>query len=704
MLAEEIYRRYFQEELEDEEYDSNQELMEEVYQGLDMLLAFAEEAFAEEMLPRQELLFDALALVESHISGRVEETFFSGRLHLVRLCETYDLTDFQILCLLLAGAGSRNGKYEEVFRRLSGRTKGTCATLGLAVKLYGLLEPLEAGGMVAAGRLLSPIKKFFLPEPESLSVNGEAERPLKLKPGVSFFLWGPPEMPERMNRWVELYADTGEPEAFVGYEEAYGRLMELCRQKPLPDLMICGGRGSGKKLLVQHMARKRHRNVLFADVRFLLSQEDVNGWAQELCLLAFFQEADICLTGWRSRAQLRNEDGPAAENEGQEQRLEQVLKTIRQEKIPVILLSEQTEGRLPAGSRGLLKIVLKDPDILTKITLWEHFLKEYPGHEVDPVTVSNRYLLRAGEIKQVLRQALAIAASYRRDVISMEDVVAAVKQQNSSALGEYAELLDTNIFWEDLVVEEEVRAQLELISGRLKYRNKVEAEWGFQEKDSYGKGICALFYGPPGTGKTMAVKALANELGLELYRIDISRMVSKYIGETQKHISELFERARDLNALLFFDEADAFFSKRTTVSDSNDRHANSEVAHLLQKLEEYDGISVLATNLKDNIDDAFKRRMKYMVHFQLPDVETRKLLFQKLLPKKAPVEEGLDLHFFAEQFEMSGSEIKDALLQAAFLAAREERPISNRHIAEAVRLSFKKYGKVLTPEDFGYLL
>ncbi len=304
----------------------------------------------------------------------------------------------------------------------------------------------------------------------------------------------------------------------------------------------------------------------------------------------------------------------------------------------------------------------------------------------------------------MLRQTLTIAASYRRDVISMEDVVWAVKQQNSWALGEYAELLDTNIFWEDLVVEEEVREQLELISGRLKYRNKVEAQWGFQEKDSYGKGICALFYGPPGTGKTMAVKALANELGLELYRIDISRMVSKYIGETQKHISELFERARDLNALLFFDEADAFFSKRTTVSDSNDRHANSEVAHLLQKLEEYDGISVLATNLKDNIDDAFKRRIKYMVHFQLPDAETRKLLFQKLLPRKAPVEEGLDLNFFAEKFEMSGSEIKDALLQAAFLAAREERPISNQHIAQAVRLSFKKYGKVLTPEDFGYLL
>jgi SpoVK/Ycf46/Vps4 family AAA+-type ATPase len=201
----------------------------------------------------------------------------------------------------------------------------------------------------------------------------------------------------------------------------------------------------------------------------------------------------------------------------------------------------------------------------------------------------------------------------------------------------------------------------------------------------------------------MAARVLANELGLELYRVDLSRMVSKYIGETQKNISELFDRAKGVNALLFFDEADALFAKRTEVSDSNDRNANSEVAHLLQKLEEYDGISILATNLKDNIDDAFKRRIKYMVYFTFPDSGTRSLLWKRMLPVEAPVEEGLDLEFFAQSFEMSGSEIKDAMLHAAYMAAREQKPIGNAHIMEAVRLSFAKYGKVLKREDFGYL-
>ncbi|MDE6517462.1 MAG: ATP-binding protein [Acetatifactor sp.] len=245
--------------------------------------------------------------------------------------------------------------------------------------------------------------------------------------------------------------------------------------------------------------------------------------------------------------------------------------------------------------------------------------------------------------------------------------------------------------------------QLRYIENRLKYRNTVGGRWGFDRKVSYGKGTCALFYGPAGTGKTMAAKVLANELGLALYRVDLSRMVSKYIGETQKHISALFEHAKSTNALLFFDEADALFAKRTEVGDSHDRNANSEVAHLLQKLEEYDGISILATNLKDNIDDAFKRRIKYMIHFRMPDAETRAILWQKMLPGQAPADEDLDLAFFAENFELSGSEIKDAMLHAAYMAAAEGGSIGNRHLMEAVRLSSLKYGKVLTKENFGYI-
>jgi SpoVK/Ycf46/Vps4 family AAA+-type ATPase len=218
----------------------------------------------------------------------------------------------------------------------------------------------------------------------------------------------------------------------------------------------------------------------------------------------------------------------------------------------------------------------------------------------------------------------------------------------------------------------------------------------------YGRGISVLFYGAPGTGKTMAAQVIANELGLSLFRVDLSQMVSKYIGETEKNISGLFERAVGMNAVLFFDEADALFARRSEIKDSHDRSANSITAHLLQRLEDYEGISILATNLFHNMDDAFKRRIRYTVQFTFPDAAIRRRLFGSLLPEQAVCEEKLDLDFFAEHFELSGSGIKEVLLHAAFMAAGEHRGMCNRDLAEAVKLHYAKYGKILTDRDFAY--
>lgn len=258
------------------------------------------------------------------------------------------------------------------------------------------------------------------------------------------------------------------------------------------------------------------------------------------------------------------------------------------ESVYIILMTQKGErfARRDFGSR-LLSYTFMDTSV-TRIN-------------INAPEMAGRYRLSAGDIRCVFDMAGGIAKSFGREDIVTEDIVMAVKSCNGKSLGEYADALKTNIRWQELVVDEDTMTQLRYIENRLKYKNTVDGKWGFDRKVSYGKGTCALFYGPAGTGKTMAAKVLANELGLALYRVDLSRMVSKYIGETQKHISALFEHAKSTNALLFFDEADALFAKRTEVGDSHDRNANSEVAHLLQKLEEYDGISILATNLKDNI-------------------------------------------------------------------------------------------------------
>ena len=201
----------------------------------------------------------------------------------------------------------------------------------------------------------------------------------------------------------------------------------------------------------------------------------------------------------------------------------------------------------------------------------------------------------------------------------------------------------------------------------------------------------------------MAVQVMANELGLDLYRIDLSQLSSKYIGETQKNISNLFNKAKNINAMLFFDEADSMFAKRSEVKDSNDRYANADTAFLLQKLEDYEGITILATNYVNNIDDAFKRRIKFMINFVFPTPEVRLKLWKQILPASARLDEDIDFEFYAERFELSGSNIKEILTNAAFLAASENGGICNRHIIEAIKLNFSKYGKILTDSDFGYL-
>ncbi len=321
---------------------------------------------------------------------------------------------------------------------------------------------------------------------------------------------------------------------------------------------------------------------------------------------------------------------------------------------------------------------------------------------IDLNIVSGQYILTPRDIKRVCTAARersrADGTKITKDILRKS-----IRQYSINQLGHYAVSINAVFTWDDLVVDDDRKREMKMICDQVRYRSAVNEEWGFAKKTPYGRGLCALFYGSPGTGKTMAVQVMANELGLDLYRIDLSQMTSKYIGETQKNISELFDRAKNINAMLFFDEADSMFAKRSEVKDSNDRYANADTAFLLQKLEDYEGITILATNYVNNIDDAFKRRIKFMVNFAFPEPSVRLTLWNKILPSAAKLDEKLDFEFFAEKFELSGSSIKEILTNAAFMAAAEGSGLRNSHIVEAIKLNFSKFGKILTDEDFGYL-
>jgi SpoVK/Ycf46/Vps4 family AAA+-type ATPase len=221
----------------------------------------------------------------------------------------------------------------------------------------------------------------------------------------------------------------------------------------------------------------------------------------------------------------------------------------------------------------------------------------------------------------------------------------------------------------------------------------VFEDWGFGARLSHGKGLSALFTGSPGTGKTMASEVIAGELGLDLYKVDLSAVVSKYIGETEKNLSKIFREAESSNAILFFDEADALFGKRTEVADAHDRYANVEVSYLLQKMEEYEGVVILASNLRENMDEAFVRRLRFIVDFPFPDEAHRALIWRTHFPSRAPLSADLDLALFARQLQVAGGSIKNIALNAAFLAAAQNREIDVGHVLASARREYEKIGK-----------
>jgi len=256
-----------------------------------------------------------------------------------------------------------------------------------------------------------------------------------------------------------------------------------------------------------------------------------------------------------------------------------------------------------------------------------------------------------------------------------------------------AQKIESPYRWTDLVVHESLADHLKAFRNNIAHQFTVYEKWGFGAKESRGRGVTALYSGRSGTGKTMAAEVIANDLQINLYRIDLASVVSKYIGETEKNLKNIFDSARGTNTLLFFDEADSLFGKRTDIHDAHDRYANLEVNYLLQKLEDHDGPVILASNRRKNIDEAFLRRIQFIVEFPLPSEHLRRLIWQKKIPARVPKSAGLDVNYLAKHFEISGGDIKNAALQATFMAAEAGTPLTMEHLLAALRREYRKMGK-----------
>ncbi len=336
-------------------------------------------------------------------------------------------------------------------------------------------------------------------------------------------------------------------------------------------------------------------------------------------------------------------------------------------------------------SRRVISSELKIPSVSARANLWKRALSEEVSEEC-----ARRYAITPGMI-----QSCADAVAAKSSNATVTDVHETLRIHLERQLVGLATRVETKQTWNDLVLPADQMDLLIELVARVRHRDQVLETWGFGDKIGRGLGLSALMSGPPGTGKTMIAGLLARELGLDLYQVDLSKIVSKYIGETEKQLSALFDAAESGQAIILFDEADSLFAKRSEVRSSNDRYANLEVNYLLQRIEAFSGIALLTTNHETTIDDAFMRRLAFHIRVPMPDEEHRVLLWESMLPERAERASNLDFTRLAADFEMSGGYIKNAVLRAAFLSADEGTPISNAHLFRGARSEYEAMGKLV---------
>ncbi|MBA3460220.1 MAG: ATP-binding protein [Deltaproteobacteria bacterium] len=339
--------------------------------------------------------------------------------------------------------------------------------------------------------------------------------------------------------------------------------------------------------------------------------------------------------------------------------------------------------------RPVIVIEMGQPTHEQRARLWHEALGQ--GTEEDANKLANRYPLAPALI---VRAAEAAKARCGERAMEATDIYAGIQAVLDDRLGAFAKRVTVTQTWDDVVLPpDQIESIVELMA-RVRGRHKVYEQWGFGAKVGKGLGVSALFSGPPGTGKTMVAGLIAKELGLELYQVDISKIVSKYIGETEKNLASLFDAAEAGHAILLFDEADSLFGKRTDVKSSNDRYANFETNYLLQRLETFTGICLLTSNHESNMDPAFQRRLSLHLRFELPDADERAKLWQAVLPAGAPIARTIDFAALGRRYAMSGGYIKNAALRAAFVAADKGEAISAAHLDRAARVEYEGMGKL----------
>ena len=346
--------------------------------------------------------------------------------------------------------------------------------------------------------------------------------------------------------------------------------------------------------------------------------------------------------------------------------------------------------------RRLIRLTYGLPAYPERRETWDILLAQHEIHvpDLELDELANKFRFTRRQIARAVQTASDMAVT-RNEPVNMADLYTGAQAHATLRLGKLASKIQPRYYWDDLILPPDQVTQLHELTNRALHAYRVHQEWGYGEKIAPTVRISALFAGDSGTGKTMSAEVVARALGLVMYKVDLSSVVSKYIGETEKNLGAIFDEARSSNAVLFFDEADALFGKRSEVKDARDRYANIEVAYLLQQIETYDGVAIMATNLRQNLDEAFTRRLDFVIDFPFPESEYRQKIWRAHFPTLAPLGADVDFQEIAEAYRLAGGNIRNAAIAAAYLAAADGGVITMTHIRNAVRREHQKMGRLL---------
>jgi hypothetical protein len=587
------------------------------------------------------------------------------RARLAHLQESFGLDDGDLDLLIVALAPDLDPRFERLYGYLQDDVSRRRAGIGLALELcFGA----GASGDGAARRRLGPDGPL---RQGGLVAVEEEDRP---------FLTRPLRVPDRVT--AHLVGDDT-PSAVLAAVSVSPRVLP-CPANPLAGAVVTGSRpayvrqavgAAGLSLAVEALQGAGPAPVVLDLDR--LEGDDVAGLARAAIL----------------EARLGGRGLVAFPVEALAARGATAVRSLAEAPCPVILVGKR--GWDPAWSQRAPLVV--DAAVLSGSQRADLWSATSPGVDASALAP---FRLSPDEVDRAAAAARAAAALEHRPVTTA-DLQTGARAQNAAGLERLARRCEPTVGWPDLVVAPRVVAQLAELVDRARFRDRVLGEWGLGSATASGRGITALFAGESGTGKTLSAQVVAGELGLDLYVVDLSGVVDKYVGETEKNLDRIFDEADRVNGVLLFDEADALFGKRSEVRDANDRYANVEVAYLLSRMERFDGLAVLTTNLRANLDDAFIRRLDAIIDFPFPDEEERRRLWDLHLRPTLPRTDDVDLDFLARAFKLPGGSIAGITLTAGYRAAADDRAVTMADLIAGTEREYRKLGHLCLESEFG---